>query len=305
MKKTIIAFMLFAVSSAAFAQQGKVALPFLGIPQNTAALSMGGAYLSSGENLGWFGNPAMMALSDYKADVSLAALDWTPTGTTYMDFSGAVKLGRAFALAAGASYGRGAEYDITSSVKDPVSSFRTSEMQAGIGAGVCFGRNFALGLNVAYVSQTLTEKSSLGTLAADIYMSARSGDFTATLGMENLGGRVAVQKNASTKYPLPTALAAGVAWNRIFAEIHRIELLADFDYYLSAASFGTQLGASYTWNGLASVRGGYHYGKFIPSFASAGLGVSVFGVKLDFTYLIAGKDNPLRNTLAFTLGYRF
>ena len=56
-----------------------------------------------------------------------------------------------------------------------------------------------------------------------------------------------------------------------------------------------------------SVRAGYRYGgdSVIPSFASVGAGVKLFGVHLDAAYLIASGDSPLKNTFCIGIGYSF
>jgi len=57
---------------------------------------------------------------------------------------------------------------------------------------------------------------------------------------------------------------------------------------------------------MVFARAGYHYGaakEVIPSHASLGLGVKLFGARLDFSYLLAGES--LGGTLALGLGYSF
>ena len=85
-----------------------------------------------------------------------------------------------------------------------------------------------------------------------------------------------------------------------------LEVLVDADCYFSGA-FSAAAGASYTYNGMVSVRAGYRYGgdSVIPSFASVGAGVKLFGVHLDAAYLIASGDSPLKNTFCIGIGYSF
>ena len=87
---------------------------------------------------------------------------------------------------------------------------------------------------------------------------------------------------------------------------HAAEVLVDADYYFSGA-FSASAGAAYTYNDLVSVRAGYRYGgkSVIPSFASVGAGVKLWGVHIDVAYIIAAGTSPLRNTFAVGLGYSF
>ncbi|MDR0547464.1 MAG: hypothetical protein LBG77_07790, partial [Dysgonamonadaceae bacterium] len=59
----------------------------------------------------------------------------------------------------------------------------------------------------------------------------------------------------------------------------------------------------YTYNKLVSVRTGYHFEshQIGSSYATFGCGVHFSGFMLDFAYLMAGGNNPMRQTMIFSL----
>ena len=178
----------------------------------------------------------------------------------------------------------------------------------GVKAGLGFGWKFlpwlSAGVNVRYLGETLAQGHSYGAVSSDIFLMSKAGAFTVALGVSSLGSAVSSESGESFSQPASVALAAG--YLKEFAPEHSIELLLDADYYLyggAAAAFG----AEYSWRDMLSARAGYHYGyrSVIPSYASAGLGLKLFGVSLDFAYLFAPSDSPLKNTMTVGLGYSF
>ncbi len=74
--------------------------------------------------------------------------------------------------------------------------------------------------------------------------------------------------------------------------------------------FTYSLGLEYWYNKQFAIRGGYfheHATKGNRKYATLGLGMKLNVFSLDFAYLIPteGRQNPLANTLRFTLGFNF
>ncbi len=70
------------------------------------------------------------------------------------------------------------------------------------------------------------------------------------------------------------------------------------------------LGMEYWYNGQFALRGGYfdeHATKGNRKYFTMGVGVKLNVFSIDFAYLVpsAGRQNPLANTLRFTLGFNF
>jgi len=68
------------------------------------------------------------------------------------------------------------------------------------------------------------------------------------------------------------------------------------------------VGAEYWYNNQFALRAGYYYedvNKGNRKFFTAGAGLKMNVFALDFSYLIAAQNNPLANTLRFTLSFDF
>lgn len=304
MKKSIIILTLIAMTVTAYAQSEKVALPFTKISQNPLSTGMGGAYLASTSVHGFLANPAMMGFSGSKGDFSLSANYWQPSQTTYMNFSGALCFKERFTVSFGGNYGMGKTYETIIDPELEPELFRPSDLMVGAGFGIKMGKYLAVGANIRYEGQTLSKEAKLGTIGADILLSTKVKGFSATLGVVNLGGKLAVTKNASTKYSMPASFDLGLGYKIGFADNHEIEALADLGYFFHG-DFYTSLGAAYTLMNIFSVRAGYHYGKLIPSYGSVGLGGNIKGFRIDCAYIFSGKENPVGNSVSIALGYRF
>lgn len=207
-------------------------------------------------------------------------------------------------LSLGYSYGIGSEYESISSIESKPKSFSPKDLMFGAGFGIRFGKYVGAGIKLRYLGQTLSADNKLGTVSADILLSSRIKDFTLTMGLENLGGKVAVGKYSTTKFPIPSSIVFGLGWKHCLADCHNLEILADANYYFHN-ELSASIGAEYSWNRLISLRAGYHYGKLIPNYASLGLGFSFKGINLDFSYLISKKECPVNNSILIKLGYCF
>lgn len=302
MKKTFIILVLLALCTSAFSQN--VALPFSVIRQDPASSAMGGAYLSSVGRYGFWANPALAPFHSSKGDISLGWNFWQPSSTNYLNLDGSICFNQSMSLSLGYSYGIGSEYESISSIESKPKSFSPKDLMFGAGFGIRFSKYIGAGIKLRYLGQTLSADSKLGTVSADILLSSRIKDFTLTMGLENLGGKVAVGKYSTTKFPIPSSIAFGLGWNHCLADCHNLEILADANYYFHN-ELSASIGAEYSWNRLISLRAGYHYGKLIPNYASLGAGFSFKGINLDFSYLISKKECPVNNSILIKLGYCF
>ncbi|MGM9734861.1 MAG: PorV/PorQ family protein [Candidatus Cryptobacteroides sp.] len=302
MKRILIISALVLACSVCKAQEGGVAMPFLKIGQNPAVVSTGGAHLASLSSGGLFSNPAMMPFSGEKGNVSLGWNGWQVDESNYLNLSGGMCFKKRFSITLGASYGLKSPYEVVSGIGSVSEYFRPSDYLFGVGAGVRFGKHLAFGLNLKYAGQTLFEDAKIGTVAIDIFASTHFKDFSITLGINDLGGKVAVQKNSSTKSSLPSSIDLGLGWNHTMAKVHNIEILCDAGYCFHK-ELHLGVGAAYSWNNMVSARCGYHYGKLIPSYASVGIGGCLKGVRLDLAYLFGSRI--LKNSFAVSLGYSF
>ena len=93
--------------------------------------------------------------------------------------------------------------------------------------------------------------------------------------------------------------------------MHQLILTADVGYRLSPGdvqAVNVGAGAEYICMEHFVLRGGYHYGdkeKGDNRYATAGAGLKYKGAHLDFAWLFADKDCPIRNTFWLSAGYSF
>ena len=116
---------------------------------------------------------------------------------------------------------------------------------------------------------------------------------------------------SDTGHSLPVDLTAGAALDTFLSDAHEITVGADLGYYFypkDVRGYQMSLGVEYNLMQLVQFRGGYHYGEqryYYPSYWSAGVGVRILHLRLDFAYLFAKKETLLRNTYSLSFGFDF
>ena len=285
---------------------GAQALPFTSADYNPATLAKGGASLTETSTVAYaaFANPAAIAFYDGKVDASAGYTSWQPGSVkaSVISAGGAFKFGDKFGMAAGLAYEGYPEYVITDLTGYENGTFKPTSMQLGVGLSYKIISSLSIGANIGYATQTLAEGSTYGAIDADIYAMVKFDGFKATLGVSELGGKVT--SAAGTAFSIPTAANLGLGYTLKAGEKHGVDFNADLQYYLKDG-VAAAVGASYAYNDMIFVRAGYRYGgkTVIPSFASAGVGVKFYGVKLDLAYVLG--SSAMANTLAMSLGYAF
>lgn len=302
------AIIFMAMLSIGASAQSSEALPFTRITRDPVSLAMGGTSVTRTSDISYasFSNAAAIPFSDNTLDVSAGYLGWQPSASPVQNVSAgaAWNAGGKFGVAAGFSYGMCQEYEIMNASGQAAGSFSPSEIQANVGLAWKFLPFISVGANVKYLGNTLAEGQSFSAVSSDIFLMSEFSSFRAALGVSSLGSKV---KSASgARFSLPASATLGLGYGDVFGQRHGVEVLVDADCYFSGA-FSAAAGASYMYNGMVSVRAGYRYGgdSVIPSFASVGAGVKLFGVHLDAAYLIASGDSPLKNTFCIGIGYSF
>ena len=116
---------------------------------------------------------------------------------------------------------------------------------------------------------------------------------------------------SDTDHSLPVDLTAGAALDTFLSDAHEITVGADLGYYFypkDVRGYQMSLGVEYNLMQLVQFRGGYHYGEqryYYPSYWSAGVGVRILHLRLDFAYLFAKKETLLHNTYSLSFGFDF
>lgn len=284
------------------------ALPFIGAEYSPAASAKGGISSVETTSIAYasFSNTAVVPFSDQKGDFAAGYTLWQPTlsKVNVISAAGAYNIKNKFGVAGGFSYGMHPGYEAFDEAGTSKGMFKPSDFMLNLGFSWRFIDWLALGINMEYASQKLAESHNYGAVSTDIFLMTKVNGFKGALGLSNLGTKVTAANG--DKFSLPSSFTAGLGYDCIFAEKHKLDVNAELNYYFYKA-FSAALGAGYTFNEMISVKAGYKYGgkSIIPSYASVGAGFRFAGVTLDFAYLMGGASSPMKNTLSIGLGYRF
>ena len=303
--------LLGAFSATVVAQEAAPAVEPVATSMHFATISPSAAYTgtamagtASVSSMAWsgFSNAAVMPFYKGKFDVQLAYQNWAPKSTKSMNLAGGVayRAGK-FGVSLGFARFGGAKYKVVDDLGVVRGEFAPSDMNINLGLAYGIGEHFSVGLNAKYLTSALTDKDSYSAFAGNVFFMGRYSDITFAVGASNIGTPV---KNRTESFALPMSATAAVSYGKVFAEKHGIEASADFNYFFSGG-LTAALGARYAYNDLVFVSAGYHLGTQkapLPSFASVGLGVKYFGVRLEASYMLGGT---LGNTITAGLGYSF
>lgn len=243
-----------------------------------------------------------LPLSDMKLSAALSYQGWAPKGVKTTNFAGglAFKTGR-FGLAVAAAHQGGAPYTIKDQMGIGKTTFTPSDLYVAGGAGFAFNPSFALGVNVRYFSSSIAEGFSYAGLGFDVLAVCRLSGLTLTGGVSNIGTVLGREE-----YNIPASATVAGEYKGHFASEHGLRIGLDVDMFLSSGSVSVAAGAEYSFKDIVFLRAGYHFGSelcVLPSFATLGAGLWLYGVRLDFAYLL-GNDH-LGGTMTIGLGYTF
>lgn len=280
-------------------------LPSLVLGQDPAALAVGmvgcasdaGAYAVQN-------NVAAISLSEETLDAQIGMGLWQPEYADYKTFGIAAmyRLGR-LGVALDSRMLRMPAYvgvsDNGSEIRD--AEFAPSELSISAGASYAVMNCLSVGLALRYADSKLAEDASSAVFGADVALYFKKNGIKAGLSVNNLGTKV---KFLDRAYSQPMMAKLGAGYDLTLGK-SALDFMAEVDVLFSG-SLMAGAGCEYSFNEMVYVRAGYHYGSsvdVVPSYASAGVGVSVFGAKLNFAYLFGSKT--LGNSMCFSLGYSF
>lgn len=304
MRKTLYILALLAVSFTAGAQ----ALPFTAADYDPVVMAKGGAFMTETSTSAYaaFGNPAAAVFAENKLDVAAGYTMWQPDGVSsnIISLGGTTILKEKLSLSLGATYGANTSYDIIDASGNVAGTFSPSDLQINAGVAMKVLPFLSVGATLGYANSTLAKGSSYGAFNADVFAMAKFGGLKASAGVKSLGNKVKSASGAA--FSLPMAVGVGVGYTAESGEKNRIDVNVDADYYIDGG-IAVAGGASYTFAKLATVRAGYRHGgnTVLPSYVSAGAGVSLKGVHVDLAYLIGVNSSPMANTLCINAGWAF
>jgi len=254
-----------------------------------------------------YANTAATALSTERLSFAASYAMWQPgvQNNRLMGGSGYVRLGERFTIAAGArffTYPQVTFYDNNGYAKG---TYKPMEYTADIGFAFRIIPGFAVSANVHYLSSDMGTEQKGSAFLADIGLMYTVAGLRAGLTATHLGSKIDYGYGA---YELPASVNAGLGYRFEFGNKHSISPIMEVSYRLPRNRSGIVAGAGmeYAFMQLVFLRAGYRLGNQSisePSYFSAGCGVSFAGVALDFVYLLADQNSPLKNTMQLSLGW--
>lgn len=302
----IAAVFLIALDIIAPVTAAAQSLPSLFVPSDATTLSLagvgvcapGGAY--SLEN-----NVAAMSLAEKRLHAGAAFGKWQPSYSANSLVSAGATFKATDDLAVGLfvkKFGYQSYNIVTESGSvSRDGSFTPKEFNAAIGLSYRIVPCLSVGVTAKIVKSSLSADAEGTAFGADVGAYFSRNAIRAGLSVNNLGTKM---RYGDDSHALPAMLKAGAGYDLDLGS-SRLAFSAEADY-LFAGAFMAGAAVQYDWSDWLFVRCGYHYGdraEAIPSYASAGIGVKVFGVSLDAAWLFASEI--LRNSFALSLGYSF
>lgn len=334
MKKFIIIF-IFLTAASAFGQSkiGSTAAPFLNIGVGPRAISMGGAFTATANDISaLYWNPAGASRSSTNEAIFTHST-WF-ADINYEWAAAMVKLGDAGTVGLNLTYLNYGEMEITTLAEQDGTGqmFSANDLSLGLTYAYNLTDRFSLGGTVKYVQQKIWNSSAsafavdLGVLfLSDIYglrIAATITNFGTGMRMDgqdllvqhdidpnNYGNNDQILASLRTdEFPLPLTFRIGLAMDVVNIEQHRLTLAVDA-LHPNDNDESINIGGEYMFNNLIAFRLGYK-SLFLSNSEegfTAGVGLnydfaSDFGVRVDYAYQDFGV---LDYTQHFSLGVKF
>lgn len=296
------------------------AVNFLTIPADAQTAGMGGASVAvMGKDNAIFSNGSTVMLNDNH--IGGALYSYSPwmrdykSGFSLHSTGGFYKINSRNAILAGFRY---YNYPRVTRLNNENIDFRPQEMTFDVGYAREILPELAVSAVVRYIRSDMGKAhgaKSANAVAFDIgavykkdISAITDAYWTAGFQVSNIGTKI---KYLESKESLPAMAKIGGSVDLPFSRLHRVKVAADGGYRMmpsDVTAFNVSAGAEYTLLDHFMLRGGYHYGdkeKGDNSYASAGAGIDYFGVHVDFAWLFAKKENPIRNTFFISANFSF
>ncbi|MBO7397422.1 MAG: hypothetical protein J6Y31_03345 [Bacteroidales bacterium] len=303
MKKQVLVFLLFAASLVGVSAQEYTVFNYTRIDRDPALSATAGAALASPRGASWraLHGAAVLVRGEAGREVAASYQNWGPSSgspETHIALAGAANFGQ-FAISAAYAH------QIHATYQHPTQGSVTPQDQlVSLGAALAIGDWFSIGLNGRFSQYMTVPGTTYGALSGDVslYFTPVSG-LGIIAGVSTFGSDMIY--NQEVRYHQPVHLFAGVSYDWAISEDHLLAVHAAGEYYF-AGHHGLAAGLEYSFRKMFWLRGGYRFASqecIIPAHASAGLGVNLWGLRLELSYLFGSEQ--LSNTLTLGLAYSF
>lgn len=304
MRILLIAITIVAPTSVGMAQTAGFSL----VSPDARTFAMGASSTAIVSNaFGFFNNSASLVFSQNRGAISTSYGSWLPStlDKTVVAGAGFLKLGKRSVISFGYSNFLNKDIVLSDEFGNRVSYFTPKEFLFGAGFSYLIGDNFSISSNLKFISSDMGGLSVGIAIAGDFNLFYKKDFLNFGITLSNLGTSI---DYGHGPYKLPAILKIGGAIEKSFSERSLVIFSGEAGLFFDQSAFIAGAGAEYSHNKMLFLRLGAHYGdktKSTPSYLSLGAGVNLFGVNLDFAYLIAKSDSPLSNTFSVAVGYNF
>ena len=296
MKKTILTLsILAAISLSGYAQS----MPSLFIPSDPVAAGLALSTLARDATAyAAADNASAMAFSETRFKGGLSYGMWQPSvaDSKTVNAGTFLKMNDRISVGFAASYILDKETSITNFNGAVTGTFTPKDIVARVGASYLINDNLSVGVTAKMLHSSISPELSGSAFGGDISAMYKKESWSASAALCNLGTAITY----SESYSMPMCFKAGARvsfWN--------FTVSAEADYLFDGA-FSAAAGAEYDVSDIFFTRIGYHYGssdKGLPSFASIGCGVKLWGIELNLGCMTL--SDTLGETAYFGLAYSF
>ena len=293
---------------------------FLLLPTDARSAGMGSTNVAvQGNNQAIFGNSATVMLQPsqvgFAYSCALFMRDFDK-GHTLHSIAGFYKLNTRHVILGGFRYYHYPKVETALEGTD-LPDIRPKEWSLDIGYAYRILHGLTASLTARWIHSDMGEvlqSISADAVAIDIgmvykqnFQYYRKGSWTIGAQMSHLGSKL--QYSSSSEAILPSSFKLGGSVDIPFNEAYGLFVTADICYRMQPSDVratGMNIGGECILLEHFALRGGYHCGdseKGDASYGTIGAGIQYRGMKTDFAWLFAGKENVQRNSVWITVGY--
>jgi hypothetical protein len=305
MKRYYITFVLFLAGATVLHSQSAA---FLNTFSDARLAAMGNAGYALPTAYATHYNNAALLYAETKAAAAVSYVNWQPqaANSALVSAAGYIK-GKRVGVSAGFRRHTFADVLQTDAQGNPAGAFAPSEYSLDVGFACKAMEYLAVAATVRYIGSDMGGPEKGSAFAADLSVLYKRNNLSLGLGYTNMGTKIDYGYSA---YGLPARVKAGAAYRLSLAGMHHFTGSIDAAYQTLSGYAGMSggLGVEYAYKHWGALRAGYHADDEThvgASYASVGCGVACYGFALDFAYILAGGNAPIRQSMVISLGYRF
>ncbi len=273
---------------------------FSEVPASPSVLSAGGiASLETSSAWSSFNNISAVTFSPKAFSAAVSWQRWSPASeiaSSHINAGVSYNHNGRWGLTAGFKHVSEAEYTEYDAYGRKNGTYTPSDLEAVAGVSYKLTNYLSAGVGIKYMKSSLASDYSLSATAFDAMLEAVLGDFQVIAGISSVGGAV-------DGWDLPTKILVSGSYSHSMSQKHKLRLGTQVNYYLSGGA-AASLGTAYCYNDLLSLRLGYNqsFNGILPSFASLGAGICLYGFHLDASFVLTGFPS---NSLSVSINREF